>query len=145
MELPGLCPGVRARLPLTLKLVASMSCARVKLDQMLTYSGAAKLKVPSSLRACRSIARRSPKRSALPKSPSFQVPSAVRNTFSLFTSRCTTPCAPHQGANPKVEVVQDAGQFRASLLAEGLVLNSGRCQSPEHEGAAVQHKAPVQQ
>lgn len=39
----------------------------------------------------RSMVRASPRRSALPKSPSFQVPHSVRNTFSLLMSRCTMP------------------------------------------------------
>lgn len=68
-----------------------MSWALVKALQMEMYSGAAKLKVPSSLSTCRASSRSSPTRRLLPKSPSFHTPLAVRNTFSLLMSRCTMP------------------------------------------------------
>lgn len=77
----------------TLNVVACTSCVRVKESQMRMYSGAAKLKVPSSLSTCLFSNRSSPMRKELPKSPNFQAPPTVRNTFSLLMSRCTIPWA----------------------------------------------------
>jgi hypothetical protein len=74
----------------TLSVVASRSWLAVHLSHRATYSGAAKLKVPSSLSGSFSSLS---SHTAEPKSPTFQPPSLVWKTFSGLMSRCAMPCA----------------------------------------------------
>jgi hypothetical protein len=71
-------------------------------------------------------------RRELPKSPSFQTPLAVRNTFSLLMSRCTMPCR-HQNTAPPQLTAHAASHH---LLA----VQPPACNLPSHKNAGTGSK-----